>query len=32
MKKLNKTDSIQMCRCELFDMCFYDIEFKKCFD
>ena len=32
MKKLNKTERIQMCLCALFDMCFYDDEFKKCFN
>lgn len=32
MKKLNKTEKIQMCLNTLFDMCFYDDEFKKCFN
>lgn len=32
MKKLNKTEKIQMCLNTLFDMCFYDNEFKKCFN
>ena len=32
MKKLNKTEKIQMCLNALFDMCFYDDEFKKCFN
>ena len=32
MKKLNKTERIQMCLNALFDMCFYDDEFKKCFN
>ena len=32
MKKLNKTEKIQMCLNVLFDMCFYDDEFKKCFN
>ena len=32
MKKLNKSERIQMCLCALFDMCFYDDEFKKCFN
>lgn len=32
MKKLNKTERIQMCLNVLFDMCFYDDEFKKCFN
>ena len=32
MKKLNKTERIQMCLWALFDMCFYDDEFKKCFN
>ena len=32
MKKLNKTAKIEMCLNTLFDMCFYDDEFKKCFN
>ena len=32
MKKLNKTEKIQMCLNVLFDMCFYDDEFKKYFN
>lgn len=32
MKKLNKTEKTQMCLNVLFDMCFYDDEFKKCFN
>ena len=32
MKNLNKTEKIQMCLNVLFDMCFYDDEFKKCFN
>ena len=32
MEKLNKTEKIQMCLNTLFDMCFYDNEFKKCFN
>ena len=32
MKKLNKTEKTQMCLNALFDMCFYDNEFKKCFN
>ena len=32
MKKLNKTEKIQMCLNTLFDMCFYDDEFKKYFN
>ena len=32
MKKLNKTEKIQMCLNTLFDMCFYDNEFQKCFN
>ena len=32
MKKLNKTEKTQMCLNALFDMCFYDDEFKKCFN
>ena len=32
MKKLNKTEKIQMCLNTLFDMCFYDNEFKKYFN
>ena len=32
MKKLNKTEKIQMCLNILYDMCFSDNEFKKCFN
>lgn len=32
MKKLNKTEKTQMCLNALFDICFYDKEFKKCFN
>ena len=32
MKKLNKTEKTQMCLNALFDMCFSDAEFKKCFN
>ena len=32
MKKLNKTEKIQMCLNVLFYMFFYDDEFKKCFN
>lgn len=32
MKKLNKTEKTQMCLNALFDICFYDNEFKKCFN
>ena len=32
MKKLNKTEKIQMCLNVLFDICFYDNEFKKYFN
>ena len=32
MKKLNKTEKTQMCLNALYDMCFYDNEFKKCFN
>ena len=32
MKKLNKTEKIQMCLNILYDMCFSDDEFKKCFN
>lgn len=32
MKKLNKTEKTQLCLNVLYDMCFYDAEFKKCFN
>ena len=32
MKKLNKTEKTQMCLNALFDICFCDNEFKKCFN
>ena len=32
MKKLNKTEKTQLCLNVLYDMCFYDNEFKKCFN
>ena len=32
MKKLNKTEKTQLCLNALYDMCFYDNEFKKCFN
>ena len=32
MKKLNKTEKTQMCLNVLYDMCFSDNEFKKCFN
>ena len=32
MKKLNKTEKIQLCLNALYDMCFSDAEFKKCFN
>ena len=32
MKKLNKTERTQLCLNALFDICFYDHEFKKCFN
>ena len=32
MKKLNKTEKTQMCLNALFDICFYDNEFKKYFN
>ena len=32
MKKLNKTEKTQMCLNVLYDMCFSDDEFKKCFN
>ena len=32
MKKLNKTEKTQLCLNALYDMCFYDAEFKKCFN
>ena len=32
MKKLNNTEKTQMCLNALFDMCFYDNEFKKYFN
>ena len=32
MKKLNKTEKTQLCLNVLYDMCFSDDEFKKCFN
>ena len=32
MKKLNKTEKTQLCLNALYDMCFSDNEFKKCFN
>lgn len=32
MKKLNKTEKTQLCLNALYDMCFSDDEFKKCFN
>ena len=32
MKKINNTEKTQMCLNALFDMCFYDNEFKKYFN
>ena len=32
MKKLNKTEKTQLCLNVLYDMCFSDAEFKKCFN
>ena len=32
MKKLNNTEKTQMCLNSLFDICFYDNEFKKYFN
>ena len=32
MKKLNNTEKTQMCLTALFDICFYDNEFKKYFN
>ena len=32
MKKLNKTEKTQLCLNVRYDMCFYDAEFKKCFN
>ena len=32
MKKLNNTEKTQMCLNALFDICFYDNEFKKYFN
>lgn len=32
MKKLNNTEKTQMCLNAIFDMCFYDNEFKKYFN